>query len=114
MSIYVPDSWALPFLFVLFFLFFTLPIAGLVTLGMWFQRKSGSEILRVLGIIFGGFAALFLLGAGIGYLESMFGIPSWFGRGLTTGIVIWIVLMRKRIGVFLTKVGNALSGNAAR
>ena len=114
MSIYVPDSWVLPIFIVFLLLSFILPIAALVTLGMWFQRKSGSEILRVLGIIFGGFTALILVGVGVDHLLSMFGIPSWISRGLTVGITIWIVLMRKRISEFLTNVGNVLSGNAAR
>ena len=110
MSFYVPDSWVwmMPFFIGLLFAFFILPIAVLATLGMWFQRKSGREILRVLTMILGGFAALLLVGIGIGYLLTMFNLPSWLSGGILFGIVTWIALMRKKVVERLDLLGKAM------
>ncbi|MCY4580190.1 MAG: hypothetical protein OXD31_14235 [Chloroflexi bacterium] len=110
MSFYVPDSWVwvMPFFIGLLFAFFILPIAVLATLGMWFQRKSGREILRVLTMILGGFAALLLVGIGIGYLLTMFNLPSWLSGGILFGIVAWIALMRKKVVERLDLLGKAM------
>ena len=110
MSFYVPDSWVwvMPFFIGLLFAFFILPIAVLATLGMWFQRKSGGEILRVLTMILGGFAALLLVGIGIGYLLTMFNLPSWLSGGILFGIVAWIALMRKKVVERLDLLGKAM------
>jgi len=109
-SFYVPDSWVwvMPFFIGLLFAFFILPIAVLATLGMWFQRKSGREILRVLTMILGGFAALLLVGIGIGYLLTMFNLPSWLSGGILFGIVAWIALMRKKVVERLDLLGKAM------
>ena len=110
MSIYVPDSWMLPSLVVLLFLFFTLLIAALVTLGIALERKSRGEILRVLGKGLGWFAAFCLGSAGIDYLLSVFNFPSWsngFLSGLTIGIV---VLMRMRVGEILGMLRRSMAG----
>ena len=106
MSFYVPDSWALPFMLTLMFLFFILPIAGLATLGMWFQRKSGGEILRVLGMILGGFAVFVTAGMFIAYLESTFSLPTWSSSVLIPIVMGIVVLLRKRIGDFLINVAR--------
>ena len=110
MSFYVPDSWVwvMPFFIGLLFAFFILPIAVLATLGMWFQRKSGREILRVLTMILGGVAALLLVGIGIGYLLTMFNLPSWLSGGILFGIVAWIALMRKKVVERLDLLGKAM------
>jgi len=112
-SFYVPDSWILPFLIALFFTLFVLPIAVLATLGMVFEKKSGSEILRVLAFIIGGFAALCAVALGIDHLESYLGLPSWIGTILTVKVILIPVLMRKKIGEFLIDIGKALKGNTA-
>ena len=113
MSFYVPDSWMLPFMIALFFTFFALPIAVLATLGMMFEKKSGSEILRVLAFIIGGFAAFFAVALGFSYLESKFNLPSWSSSILIPIVIVIPVLVRKKIGDFLISVGNALRGNEA-
>ena len=113
MSFYVPDSWMLPFFIALLLLFFFLPIAVLVTLGMWFQRRSGIEILRVLALITGGFAALCAVGVFIDYLESTFDLPSWSSSILIPIAFGILMKYRKRLGEFLITVGNALRGSVA-
>ena len=113
MSFYVPDSWALPTMLALVLLFPIHPIAVLATLGMWFQRKSGSEILRVLGMILGGFAAFCALALFIRYLESTFNLPSWSSSLLTPLAIMIPVIYRKKIGEFLIMLGKTLRGNPA-
>ena len=103
----------LPFFIALFFTFFVLPIAVLATLGMMFEKKSGSEILRVLAFIIGGFVALCAVALGINHLESTFNLPSWSTSILIPIVIVIPVLMRKKIGDFFISVGNALRGNEA-
>ena len=111
MSFYVPDSWVMPLIIGLLLAFFVMPIAVLATLGMWFERKSGGEILRVLGMILGGFAAICAVALFTRYLESTFNLPSWSSSLIFPLAILIPVIYRKRIGEFLIILGKTLRGN---